>query len=656
MAEGNWSVIRVEKISAEGAQKTERHNERKNESYANLNVDTEQIARNVHFKDTGGLTYNEYFQRLIDEGKISTRGQKAGATVFNELVIDVNTRYFEEHGGYEYARQFYEEAYRLGCEIYGEENIVSAVMHADEINKAVSEELGKPVYHYHLHIVAIPTVRKEILWSKRCKDEALRGTVKEVINQVSHSKKWKNTVPLLDENGQQVISKYGKPMFRKSYSVLQDKLFAHMTEAGFTGFERGVLGSTAENLSSLDYQIQKDKERLAHIQERIEAEQVRYEPAHEVRKTMAEIEGMGQKTITGKIAVSKDDYQQLTALAKEGITSRSEIQDLKSSVSYYQRQYFNASSAVERLQERYDRLKEKCQPFLQALEHFPKLVEVFVEKVKELFSIKEAQEGINLPKKIKKTEYRVLKIDEKKTLTLPQVLRLIEASKETPIHMQILFAVLMGLRRSEINGLKYSDVDYIHRTLRVERQLGKKPNSKAEDCAPKMLTKQEIKTKTPAGVRELPIPDYVFEAILEERKTYEKNRRRRPKEFRDWNYICCSTYGNPRSKGFHQKYYKDLLKSLDLPDIHFHQLRNTYATILLKNSFNSKGVSHLLGHAKEIISVDVYGDTQEIIEDCLDVLEPFIEEVIPKERKDQYYDYSEVIEIDLILEEYFNAA
>ena len=102
--------------------------------------------------------------------------------------------------------------------------------------------------------------------------------------------------------------------------------------------------------------------------------------------------------------------------------------------------------------------------------------------------------------------------------------------------------------------------------------------------------------------------------------------------------------------------YKDLLKSLDLPDIHFHQLRNTYATILLKNSFNSKGVSHLLGHAKEIISVDIYGDTQEIIEDCLDVLEPFIEEVIPKERKNQYYDYSEVIEIDLILEEYFNAA
>ena len=61
MVEGNWSVVRVEKISAEGAQKTERHNERKNESCANLNVDTEQIACNVHFKDTGGLTLQRVF-------------------------------------------------------------------------------------------------------------------------------------------------------------------------------------------------------------------------------------------------------------------------------------------------------------------------------------------------------------------------------------------------------------------------------------------------------------------------------------------------------------------------------------------------------------------------------------------------------------------
>lgn len=222
--------------------------------------------------------------------------------------------------------------------------------------------------------------------------------------------------------------------------------------------------------------------------------------------------------------------------------------------------------------------------------------------------------------------------------------------------MQVLFAVLMGLRRGEINELKYSDVDYINRTLKVQRQLGKKPNSKAEDVAPKMLTKQEIQTKTPSSEREIPIPDYVFEAILEERRIYEKNRRRRKKEFRDWDYICCSTYGNPRSKSYHQKYYKELLASLGLPDIHFHQLRNTYATILLKHDFNVKGISHMLGHAKEIISVDVYGDTAEIIEDCLDVIEPFMKEVMPESREDKYYDYSDMTEMDNAVEEYLQAA
>lgn len=213
----------------------------------------------------------------------------------------------------------------------------------------------------------------------------------------------------------------------------------------------------------------------------------------------------------------------------------------------------------------------------------------------------------------------------------------------------------MGMRRGEINGLKYSDVDYINRTIKIQRQLGKKPNSEAEDFAPKMLTKQEIKPKTLSSIREVPIPDYVFEAILEERRIYEKNRRRRKSEFRDLDYICCSSYGNPRSSGFHQKYYKELLASLGLPDIHFHQLRNTYATILLKNDFNVKGIAHMLGHTKEIISIDVYGDTVHIIEDCLDVIEPFMKEVLPEKKSEKYNDFSDM-EMDEVIRQYIEAA
>lgn len=238
-----------------------------------------------------------------------------------------------------------------------------------------------------------------------------------------------------------------------------------------------------------------------------------------------------------------------------------------------------------------------------------------------------------LPKDMPKKAYRTLHIDGSKTLTLDQVRRLIDASVGTKIHMQIIFGVLMGLRRGEINGLKYSDIDYINRTIKIERQLGIQPNTKKEDFDAKTYTKQEIGLKTKSSYRELDIPDYVFEEILKERKKYEKNRNRRKKTFQDLDYICCSAYGRPRSKSYASTHYKKLLKENDLPDIRWHDLRATYATILLKNNYNPKAVSKLMGHAKEIITVDIYGDKQKIIEDCLEELEPFIMEVIPKKDK-----------------------
>ena len=51
--------------------------------------------------------------------------------------------------------------------------------------------------------------------------------------------------------------------------------------------------------------------------------------------------------------------------------------------------------------------------------------------------------------------------------------------------------------------------------------------------------------------------------LFEERKQYEKNRRHRGKYFFDGGYICCSTYGKPRSKNFHWKHYKQLLQGQD---------------------------------------------------------------------------------------------
>lgn len=387
------SCARVKTYTAAKIGASERHNERKNKDYGNVNVDPERIPFNVHFKDPGNKSYMDVLREKENAGELSRRGLRSDAVLFDELIFDVNTMYFEQNGGYEYAIEFYQEAYRYASEKYGEENIISAVMHADEINKAASEELGRPIYHYHMHLVAFPVVDKEVRWSKRCKDPALVGTIKEVVHQISHSKKWESKIPVLDDNGEPVIRKNGKPKYKASYSVLQDEFYNHMTENGYKGFQRGREGSTTEHLSSLEYQIEKDKTRLSELEEKIMSAEIEYESADSINKTFNEIENAGKKNaITGNYSVPKEDYKELTELAKEGISSRGEIKKLKRSLSYYKDLANRLQRELNNLRREYNRIVEVCKPFLYAIEHFPETVMKFKDKVKELFSQKEAQE------------------------------------------------------------------------------------------------------------------------------------------------------------------------------------------------------------------------------------------------------------------------
>lgn len=253
-------------------------------------------------------------------------------------------------------------------------------------------------------------------------------------------------------------------------------------------------------------------------------------------------------------------------------------------------------------------------------------------------------DGVLLPKTIDKKPYRIRTIDSQKTLRLDQLYILIEASKSTPIYLQVLFNTLMGLRRSEIIGLKYSDINYIDQTITIKRQLGRKVDMGKDSCKRKILTKQEIQLKTPSSYRTLKIPEYVFQAILEQRKIYEKNRNRRKQEFQDDDFICCSTYGHSRSKDFHYKYFKKILEENNLPNIRWHDLRSSYCTLLLKMNFSPKAVSNLMGHAKELITIDVYGDNAQLVSDNTDALDEFMKEIFTEDSKNEYL--KEIQEID----------
>lgn len=259
MDKKNATVVRNAGYSKGGFSIRERHNERKNESYHNGDICKEREHLNKNFLrrlHTNGtpFTYHQSYEKMLAEGTIVERGLKPDAKVFAEMVFDVNTDYFEQNGGYDFAVKYYEEAFNLAVkEIGGTEYILSAVLHADERNKEVSERLGYDVYHYHLHVVYVPVVEKEILWSKRCKAPALVGTVKEVILQVSHSKKWPMRVP---------VERDGKVVNVNSYSLLQDRYHEHMTAAGYE-VERGEFGSKRKHLTVDEYKYQQEQKKLA---------------------------------------------------------------------------------------------------------------------------------------------------------------------------------------------------------------------------------------------------------------------------------------------------------------------------------------------------------------------------------------------------------
>ena len=388
--------------TADDLAKVQEHNEREKDSYNNQDIVPERSSLNIHFKEpTAG--YEEMFTQMEQDKVISTRGLKADAVKYGELVFDVNSAYFYNHGGYEFAKQFYADAYKAAVEVVGgEQYILSAVMHADERNQAMSEALGEDVYHYHLHVVYIPVVEKQILWSKRCKDEALRGTVKETIMQVSRSKKWKSK-PVLDGDGNPMLNTKGKKILKSSYSVLQDDFFHFMRNAGYTDVERGERGSTEEHLTVTQFKVQAEQQRLETVtgqvaqaeqsledaksatekqQKKLEALQKETKAAKTIALTVQDIEAMGKKNaLTGNVSLTQDQCETLKRYAVNGIIANADNKRLKEKLASAEKTASIWKQRYDALNEKYQELKKKAQPYLDAVEIASERVRAFLSAV-----------------------------------------------------------------------------------------------------------------------------------------------------------------------------------------------------------------------------------------------------------------------------------
>ena len=367
-------------VSDKAVGNTQQHNEREKDSYRNPDIIPQRTAWNVHFKKPTA-SYTDLFAQLEAAGTISTRGLKPDATHYCELVFDVNSAYFDNHGGYEFAKQFYEDAYKAAVQIVGgEQYILSAVMHADEINHAMTEALGREVYHYHLHVVYVPVVERQILWSKRCKDKALVGTVKETVMQVSRSKKWASK-PLLDDAGKPIMQKNGKPVLKKSYSVLQDDFFNYMRNAGYTDVERGERGSTEEHLTVTQFKVRREQERLDTLTAQAD-QQKQSLAAIQKKSTLTknalihaqDVATLGKKTLLGNYSLTEEEFSQLKSQAAHGFMVDVENRQLKQQLSAAQQNSIN-------WQTRYRNLRNEVQPYLDAMRHAPERVRYFFENL-----------------------------------------------------------------------------------------------------------------------------------------------------------------------------------------------------------------------------------------------------------------------------------
>jgi integrase len=194
--------------------------------------------------------------------------------------------------------------------------------------------------------------------------------------------------------------------------------------------------------------------------------------------------------------------------------------------------------------------------------------------------------SINSPKESNK------KID---VLTQDEVNYLPKNSKDHPIYPVLLIVISCGLRRGEILGLQWSNINFLNSTIYVENNLTQS-NSKI----------QLGETKTSAGKRAVSVPNSVLKELKEIRKKQKKNKLLLGKAYEDSDYVCTWQDGRIFRPDYITKVFPKILKELDLPIVRFHYLRHSHASLLLRQGIQTKVVQERLCHSNISITLDTY--------------------------------------------------
>jgi len=181
------------------------------------------------------------------------------------------------------------------------------------------------------------------------------------------------------------------------------------------------------------------------------------------------------------------------------------------------------------------------------------------------------------------------------------VIRLMEALKQEDVQFRnaVMFTLKTGVRRGELFGLKWSDIDYQNRVIHIGNRTIVRGGTKVnfiKECG-----------KTASATRDFEMTDELF-AYLKSQEWYQVEQRNLLGTFRneeDWVFTSIDgTFYKPNTLTIQ---FKKFIRKNDLPDIHLHSLRHTFATLYYSETKDKVAVKELLGHSSTAAFDLVYG-------------------------------------------------
>lgn len=159
-------------------------------------------------------------------------------------------------------------------------------------------------------------------------------------------------------------------------------------------------------------------------------------------------------------------------------------------------------------------------------------------------------------------------------------------------------ALTTGMRQGELLGLQWKDINWDRKTIHIRRQLSRMPG--------KPLSFAQLKTRS--SVRTIALGDATIAALKQHQQKQLLEREKVGAHWQDYDLVFPTSTGSPTNpSNLYYRSFKLLLKNAELPDIRFHDLRHTAASLMLNHGVPILIVSKRLGHAQPSITLDVYG-------------------------------------------------